>query len=140
MRVLVEGPKFSGKSTLIRQLSSAYPTSTRLEVRCFFDRTIELNQNTKYYSPRESTIKTLSLFLSAFQSIPEADEIIIERFHLFDWVHRSATIGGPPISWENYKKIDHDLLKLKFKVILLIPPWKYLSFRAKRATKWLSLL
>ena len=129
MRIIVEGPKFSGKSTLSNKLKSIFPGCTYIEVRCFFDRPYVIENSTHYYKHRRDTLKTLRLLIDAFSSCPKAEDIIIKRFHFFDWVSRMTSLKGREVDWSEYRRIEDILIKEKYKIICLLPSLELLNER-----------
>lgn len=129
MRIIIEGPKFSGKSTLSRKLESLFPGCTYMEVRCFFVRPFIIEKSTHYYKHRKDSLKTLKLLLDAFSSCPKAEDIIIERFHFFDWVNRMTSSNRFALNWSEYRKIEDSLIKQEFKIVCLLPSVELLNNR-----------
>lgn len=128
MRLIVEGPKFSGKTTFMSELSKIYLGSTRIEVRCFFQRPMKIDPITNYYVPRNDTSKTLFHFSETFGTIPLRDDVIVERFHLFDWV-QSCSYSGLS-DWGKYEQIENSLEDQGFKIVAFLPPLPILIDRA----------
>ncbi len=128
MRVIIEGPKFSGKTTLKEQITQIVPGSTIAEIKCFFERPKIINDKTHYYEPRRNTTTTLILFAETFATLPERDSIIVDRFHLFDYVQKMTTYMTD-VCIDSYLKIDNILEKQGFKIILLTPPKTILKER-----------
>ena len=130
MRVIIEGPKFSGKTTLKKQIAQVVPHSTIVEIKCFFERPKIINHKTQYYEPRQNTTTTLDLFAETFSTLPQKDSIIVDRFHLFDYVQKMTTYNLDNNCIDSYLKIDNKLEKQGFKIILLTPP------KAKLKERW----
>ena len=133
MRLLIEGPKFAGKSSLVGELMKYLPTATCLHMRCFFSQSRATSPLNSYYAPREDVPVTLRSFNRGFQTFPH-DDLIVERFHLFYWVHCVASGADPDETWAKLRSIDSRLAEAGFQVIVLLPEWTVLSRRRQAAT------
>jgi hypothetical protein len=133
MKLIVDGPKFSGKSTLVRYFGEVFPASSRFEIRCYFDSLDCLDPRTNYYVPLANTVTPLEAFTEFLTTIPSSHDVIIERFHLFDWVQLATSHQNT--RWERYERIESRLLALGFKLLIMLPPLRCLTDRAIHARR-----
>jgi len=133
MRVLIEGPKFSGKNKLSSTIASEYPGCSEFFIRCFFAPERVVDSMSGYLIPNDSVLGSLKSLAESFRSIPLTDDILVVRFHIFDWVQRSSHVNPTPVEWKRYEIIEQVLIEAGFRLIVLTPPFEELCRRARIA-------
>jgi len=132
MKVFVDGPKFSGKSTLLEHLRSMHPGATCIKLRCFFERGQPLGPTSDYYVPRKEVHKTLAALASFLAAVPAADDVLLCRSHIFDWVQQN-TYRSDSVPFRRYSQIEEVMGLTGFVGAILVPSSEILLSRREHA-------